>query len=154
MGPREGNDQEMADPIVVTILATVGTSILLQSEDLGLDSVGLFLELEEGSEATVEVRLRGKDPTSHRSITAVRSVPTPDFGQGPWTSWPKVNDVFVSPLFSLGDEIRIEIDNSAGAPTVPQGGGHFRVVEEGGGFVLVAAPSAGVDTPRQEAGLS
>jgi hypothetical protein len=153
-GPRRGNDQEMADPIVVTILATVDTPLVLQSDDLGQDSVGLFRELEECSEATIEVRLRGKDLASHRSITAVRSVPTPDFGQGPWTCWQKVNDVYVSPLFSLGDEIRIEIDNSAGAPTVPQGGGHFRVVEEGGGFVLVAVPPAGIDTPRQEASLS
>lgn len=144
----------MADPIAIKILATVGTTIVLQSDDLGQDSAGLFLELAEGSEATVEVRLRGKDAESHQCITTIRSVPTPDFGQGPWTRWTQESDVYVSPLFSLGDEIRIEIDNSAGAPTVPQGGGHFRVVEEGGGFVLIAAIPAGIDTPLQEVSAS
>ncbi len=144
----------MADPIVVTILATIDSVVRLASEDLGQDSVGLVLELPEGSPATVQVRLRGKDPESHRRITKVRSVPTPDLGSGPWTSWPLEAGVYVSPLFSLGDEIRIEIDNSAQAPTVPQGGGHFHVVEEGGGFVLVAADDAGVDDVQQAAPLS
>lgn len=143
----------MADPIVVTILATIGTQVVLESEDLGQDSVGLFLELPEGSEATVEVRLRGKDAEHHRRITAIRSVPTPDSGQGPWTTWPLVAGEYVSPTFSLGGEIRIEVDNSAGAPTVPQGGGHFRVVEEGGGFVLVAVHQAEPEASHHEASL-
>lgn len=139
---------------VVTILATIDTEVRLASDDLGQDSAGLFLEHKEGSQTAVEVRFRGKDPESHRCITAVRSVSTPDFGRGPWTHWTLETDVYVSPVFLLGDEVRIEIDNSAGAPTVPQGGGHFRVVEEGGGFVLRANDQADTDTERQEATLS
>lgn len=147
----------VSEPIVVTILATISTVVRLESDDLGTDSVGLFLELEPGSEDTVRVLLRGKDLQSQSDITGVRSVPTPDLGQGPWTSWAMDDGVYVSPTFSLGDEIRIEVDNSAGVSSVPEGGGHFRVVEEGGGLVLASnEPSdrCGPEVPESRVPLS
>ena len=139
----------MADPNAI-LLATLDTAIVLESQDLDRDGTGWFRAFLKGSQSTVVLAVKGKDPESQRRITGVRSVPTPDFGQGPWTSWvldPQTG-LYVSPVaLATGEEIRIEIDDSAGASTVPQGGGHFRVVEEGGGFVLAAEDRAGSDDP-------
>lgn len=132
----------MTQPIDITFLATVQTVIQLESPDAGRDASGFFLELKKGSTDTVRLCLRGKDPASEDLITGVRSICTPDTGHGTWTSWCYDNGLFIRPEpLVLGAAIRIEVDNSANVPTVPQGGGHFRVVEEGGSFVLTAAPS-------------
>ncbi len=139
----------MTQPIEVTFLATVQTVITLESPDASSDGSGFFLELKKGSTEAVQLRLKAKDGASLDVITGVRSVPTPDGGQGPWTQWILENGLFVRPdPLVLGTSIRLEVDNSANVATVPQGGGHFRVVEEGGSFVLLAAPSA-PDSPDQ-----
>jgi len=145
----------MPEPNAI-ILATIDSSIRLASNDLALDGAGWFVALPKGSQDTVRPALRGGDDQSHRRITGVRSVSTPDTGNGPWTAWPldSRTGLYVSPVaLSIGDEIRIEVDDSAGTSTVPQGGGHFRVVEEGGGFVL-AGPAQTDDDTRSEVSSS
>ena len=131
----------MTNPIVVTVLAAVDENeqvVILESKDLKYDVDGFFLELEKGSTATVVFRLKPKNPDDAQSITNVRSVRTPDSGNGPWESWTydESGQLYSSSPFSIGDRFRIEVDNSAGANVVPRGGGHFRVIEEGGGFTL------------------
>lgn len=127
----------MPDPIEVTVLVTIGGSeVGLESADLQLDDDGFYYMLDEQSTETVVVRLKGKTTAHHNVITGVRSVPTPDSGNGQWTSWSNQGDVFVSPAWGLGDEFRIEVDNSASADPEPRGGGHFRVIEDGSGGTI------------------
>lgn len=126
--------------IDVTVMATISSSagVTLETEDMKLDGTGFYYELEEESTETVVVFLKGKTSTDHGLITGVRSVPTPDSGNGPWTNWTltSTGDAWESPAFGLVSTLRIEVTNSGGANPVPQGGGHFRVVEEGGGGPL------------------
>ena len=141
----------MPQSIETTLLATVQTVITLESADADHDASGFFVGVKKGSNQTVTLGLKGKDSTSHARITGVRSVPTPDSGQGPWTHWTLIDGVYVLPQpLGLGATIRVEVDNNHNAPTPPQGGGHFRVVEEGGSFVLAAAPHP-FGTPHQGA---
>lgn len=130
----------MTNPIEVVVLVTISNGrVTLASTDLESDAVGFFHELARGSTETVEVQVKGKSTADHALITRVRSVPTPDSGSGPWTDWNSTGSAFVSPAWVLGSEFRIEVHNSAAADPEPEGGGHFRVVEEGGGGALGAA---------------
>ncbi|MEM9460081.1 MAG: hypothetical protein AAGF11_38250 [Myxococcota bacterium] len=143
----------MNNHITIDLLATIDTSgISLESDALGQDAAGQVLELPCGSWATVEFRLRGKDPYSHQRLAEVRSVPTPDFGQGPWTPWTQDAGDYVSPIFVLGDEFRVEVAETNRPPTPPVGGGHFRIVEEGGGFTLVATAGTHTDSSHLQVG--
>lgn len=143
----------MTNHITIDLLATIDASgISLESDDLGQDSAGWVLELLSGSSATVEFRLRGKDPYSHQQLNGVRSVPTPDSGQGPWTLWTQDGGDYVSPTFVLGDEFRVEVAETNRPPTVPHGGGHFRIIEEGGGFTLIAPADTHTDDSHLQVG--
>ncbi len=132
-------------PIPINIFATLDSGgVWLDSDDWMLDAAGGVLELPSGSSQPVCLRLQAEGLSSACAITGVRSSTTPDFGQGPWTSWHMIDGVYVSPLLNLGDEIRVEVLDANGEPTVPEGGGHFRIVEEGGGFVLSTDRDASV----------
>jgi hypothetical protein len=121
-------------PIEVTAMVTINSGqVALESGDLEHDIVGFFYVLEEESTQMVVVRLKGKTPADHALITGVRSVPTPDSSNDHWTNWASTGDAWVSPAWPLVSKFRIVVQNSAGATPVPRGGGHFRVVEQGGG---------------------
>lgn len=111
----------------------VGNDINIEEwSGLEPDENGLCALLDENEDFAV-FRIRGIDDGSKEAITGILSFPTSSNVQPGQTAWTKDGDDFVSPAFGKEYGFRIEVANTASVSPVPRGGGHFRVVEEGGG---------------------
>ncbi len=85
---------------------------------------------DEGGLVTLRVASTESSPST---LTGVRSVSPPTASAPEVTVWTSDDDEFVSPAFAHGAEFRIEVSTAEHPKPAPVGGGHFRVVEEGGG---------------------
>ncbi|MEM9456559.1 MAG: hypothetical protein AAGF11_20445 [Myxococcota bacterium] len=88
-----------------------------------------------GEGGTVVFRLSVLGEGGVQGLRSVRSLSPPNDPEGAEVHmWTLEGDHFVSPAFGHGYAFRIEAEPAAAAGPVPIGGGHFHVVEEGGGL--------------------
>lgn len=113
---------------------TIASASEATADDLGWH---VLVKASEGQ--TAVFRVRGADAQSHEVITGVRSITPPNDPNATQTSWSgefvagALLYFFTEPL-PHGAAFRIEVDTSCTADPVPRGGGHFRVLDEGGGL--------------------
>ncbi|MCX4239721.1 hypothetical protein [Paraliomyxa miuraensis] len=128
-------------------MKTVEIKVVVENGKAEIDSVtgatsdefGWHVLVKKSESETAVFRVLGADSASHAALVEVWSYSPPNdphatpvaFKRDPETG--TLVCFYTEPLL-YGADFRIEVETSANANPVPRGGGHFRVLDEGGGL--------------------